>query len=1125
MNKPDNKVFDISERIIENSPLETTAELLIPPDTNKAEEPKDLNYWRSFRELYKDPSFKKEKSLEFLPGELQKPDMSAFSKFTRRKFLALLSASAAVAASGCSNYRDRGEIIPYNSKPESITIGNPTYYASTCTGCSSACGILIKTLEGRPIKVDGNPDHPISKGKICAIGQASVMSLYDPERLKNPVERINRVSPNDIEWKNADEKIIAELKSAASSGKEISIVTHTINSPSQKKLFDEFVKIYPTAKIYSYELFDESEKKNAWEKCYGNKDLPLINWDKANIVLSLESDFLGSEGNKVETTRLFTQGRDAIDGKTFNRLYTVEGNASITGLNSDYRMILKTDAIEEFVMCLLNELTGKERVSNFADDAGITSKLQKYDMKSFAAKNNLSEAVISHLVSDLKKNQGSSIVTAGSMLPVSTQIAVNLLNEVIGGSALYRKDESNVTVMPLSTREEMENLVSDLNSGKTAVVIHFDTNPVYHLPTDLGYTEAVKKAKTIITLGESVNESSEIGSFVLPVNSMFESWGDYQTRNTFYSLQQPVIAPLYNTRQKEDVLMTWISGTGDSYNIDNYHKFVMDNWKTGILSSAGTDSDFTKAWYAGLNDGIVMASGKPKLTTAAVTSDSTKTTNSATADSTKTATTLTADSTKTNNTAPILTNTSTAKSAFNPASFISNTNQMTSGEGFSLLLLRNGSLGDGRYANNGWLQELPKAVSRIVWDNYAAISVKSAEALGVDSNDNINITTSAGKMEIPVFVQPGMADGVIAIELGYGRKVCGTVGEDAGFNANVMMSKSPKLSKWFYNDAKIEKAGGTYEIVSVQDSYPIDEPLYKDIQYRREIIQEGTYLQYKENPNFLSDRHTKYSEEETAKLKVGSINEQYKHTGTKWGMVIDLNKCIGCNECVAACNVENNIPVVGKEESNNHRAMHWIRIDRYYSGTPEVPKASFQPMLCQHCDFAPCENVCPVAATTHSTDGINGMAYNRCVGTRYCSNNCPYKVRRFNYFNFRDNFKNAIQEEESFTLMQNPEVTVRSRGVMEKCTFCLQRIMEEKQMAIQENRQVKGSNVKTACQDACNTNAISFGDQNDKESELYKLNQSKLAYHVLEEIKVKPNITYLAKLRNVYEMETESAGH
>jgi len=571
---------------------------------------------------------------------------------------------------------------------------------------------------------------------------------------------------------------------------------------------------------------------------------------------------------------------------------------------------------------------------------------------------------------------------------------------------------------------------------------------------------------------------------------MFESWGDFQTRSTFVSLQQPVIAPLYNTRQKEEILLTWAKGNKDAFNIDVYHNYIKDNWKAGVLSQNTAEADFMKAWFGVLNDGVVTV---------------------------KKAVIESAGDTETETVA--------TPTGYKPEAFTSGSQKMTAGSDFVVLLTKNSSLGDGRFANNGWLQELPKSVSRVAWDNYAAISVQDAKEMGLESNDIIKITTAGGELEIPVFIQPGAAKGVLTIELGYGRSVCGIVGKDVGFNANKLMSKNPALTPWLMNDAKISKTGGTYEIVTTQDHYAFDEPRYKDIQYKREIIQEGTYLGYKENANFLEDRHTKYSEEEREKLKVGSINEQYKHTGTKWGMVIDLNKCTGCNECVAACNVENNIPVVGKDQVKAHRVMQWLRIDRYYAGSPEAPKASFQPMLCQHCDFAPCENVCPVAATTHSPDGINGMAYNRCVGTRYCSNNCPYKVRRFNYFNFRDHFREGIQEEESFSLMANPEVTVRSRGVMEKCTFCLQRIMDERQMAIQENRQVIGANVKTACQEACNTNAIAFGDQNDKEAEFYKLNNSSLGYTVLEEIKVKPNVTYLAKLRNVYETETEEGHH
>lgn len=1088
----DKKIIDITDKIIINEKSAETSETTKLDFQNPKQ---DLNYWRSFRELYNDPDFQKEKKNEFTKEAASSPDINSYSKFSRRKFLALLSASAAVAASGCANLKEKGELIPYNRKPEEVTIGNPTYYASTCTGCSSACGILIKTIEGRPIKVDGNPDHPVSKGKVCAAAQASVMNLYDPERLQNPVERPGKSGSNVIAWAEADDKIISQLKSIASSGKEIAVVSNTITSPTFKKLLGEFKTAYPTANFYSFELFDDSPKVNAWEKCYGTRVVPNVQWDKAKVILALESDFLGNEGNKVETSRLFAQNRDAFNGNEFNRLYAVEGNATVTGMNADYRLILRTDMIEEFVMCLLNEFVSKQKISAYSSDSGIGSKLSSYNLGGFASKTNISKEVIEHLVSDLKKNQGASFVSAGPVLSESTHIAVNLLNEVLGNSKLYNINVLPVSQIPLSTKTQLENLSNDIKSGKTGAVIHVDSNPVYLLPEDYGYAEGLKNVPLVITMTEGITETSEASNFVLPVNSMFESWGDHQTRNNFVSLQQPVIAPLYDTRQKEEIFLTWTKGNKEAYSKDAYHQYLMSSWKAGQLSSAGSDAQFMKEWYAALNDGVISV--KPVNTTPAIAED------------------LVAATT------PVSTTGASQASGFKPEAFTSLNKSVPAGD--YVLILTHGTMGDGRFANNGWLQELPAPVTKVAWDNFAAISVQTSKALGLKQDDLVNITTNGGKLEIPVYVQPGIAEGVIAIDLGYGRSACGIVGKDVGFNSNKLMSKSGGLSPFLYADAKIEKATGTYLLATTQDHYAFDEPLYKDIQYRREIIQEGTYLQYKDNPNFLKERHHKEGAEE--ELQVGSINKQYTHTGVKWGMVIDLNKCLGCNECVAACNVENNIPVVGKDQVNARRSMQWMRIDRYFSGTPEAPKTSFQPMLCQHCDFAPCENVCPVAATTHSADGINGMAYNRCVGTRYCSNNCPYKVRRFNYFNFRDRFRDSIQQKESFTLMQNPEVTVRSRGVMEKCTFCLQRIMDERQKAIEENRQVKGSNVTTACQDACNTNAISFGDQNDKSSEFYKLNNSNLAYGVLEEIKVKPNVIYLAKLRNVFEIEKEEAHH
>jgi molybdopterin-containing oxidoreductase family iron-sulfur binding subunit len=508
--------------------------------------------------------------------------------------------------------------------------------------------------------------------------------------------------------------------------------------------------------------------------------------------------------------------------------------------------------------------------------------------------------------------------------------------------------------------------------------------------------------------------------------------------------------------------------TGKEYNDKLYMDFMIENWEKNIYPQIGALAPFKKFWYSVLHDGVAYLNEAPE----------------------------------------------SAGAAFSADAFSSSTRMKPSND-FVVLLQNNNNVGDGRFASNGWLQELPNPVTKIVWDNYAAVSVQSASELGVNNNDTIDISIGNKKQTFPVFIQPGLADKVIEISLGYGRTVAGTIGTGVGVDANILISKNPALSERFYNNAQVSKSGGKYELISTQEHYPIEaDPLLKDIQLRRGIIREGTYKEYKSNPKFLKKEIGNPNLEPINKPPLYD-RETYK--GYKWGMAIDLNKCTGCGACITACNVENNIPVVGKDQVKVNREMMWMRLDLYYSGTPDAPKASFQPMLCQHCDYAPCENVCPVAATTHSNDGINGMAYNRCVGTRYCSNNCPYKVRRFNYFDFRDHFRDSIQYAEPLDLMANPEVTVRSRGVMEKCTFCIQRIMKERQDAIAESRDVIGANVKTACQEACPANAIVFGNVNDKESEIAKYREHDLGYSVLEEIKILPNVTYIARLRNVLE--------
>lgn len=1034
---------------------------LNPEKTNNNE----ANYWRGFKELYNDPEFAKVKENEFADGVTEKFEIKNLSVLSRRRFLSLLSASAALAAAGCSDYKDKGEIVPYNKKPEEITPGIPNYYASTCTGCNSVCGILVKTREGRPIKIDGNPDHPVSKGKICARGQASILNLYDPGRLKEPVFSSDKKNHNPISWQEADEKITAELKNASSSGKEIAIISHKVISPSFKKLLDDFIAAYPNTKVYTYEYNDDSVRNPAWNKSYpstaGNKLFPVIKWDEAKVILSLESDFLGTEGNVIEQTRLYTQNRDAVNGKEFNKLYTVEGAATLTGFNADYRIRLKTDAIEDFVMCLLNEFIVKRKNSGFIADTKITQVIGKYSLTDFAKKHSIPEETIKQLTDDLTRNQGSSIVYAGSKLPESTHIAVNLLNEVLGNTKLYSENSGMVDVQPLSTKADLENLVSGMQSGKVSVVIHLNSNPVYHLAPDYNYTDSVSKVPMVISMVEMLNETSNYSHFNLAVNNMLESWGDYKTRTGFYSMQQPLIAPLYNTRQMEAVLLNWLQGSKDSYNEKIYHEYIMANWEKQVYPTLNSKVDFKTFWYTILHDGIAAINEKPE-----------------------------------------------PAGSFSTDAF---SNKLNVSSDYVLLLQNSYNLGDGRFANNGWLQELPNPVSKVVWDNYAAVSVQTASELGVNNNDKIEISVDGRKTEMPVFIQPGLADKVIEIQLGYGRTNAGVIGSDIGVNVNVLMTKNFPLNARFYNNVKVSKAAGTYELITTEEHYAIDNSILgkelEDLQSKREIILEGTYEEYKTNPHFL--REGKH------KIPLVSISKEFNYSGTKWGMSIDLNKCTGCGACITACNVENNVPVVGKDQVKVNREMHWLRVDRYYSGSPDNPKANFQVMLCQHCDNAPCENVCPVVATNHSPDGLNQMVYNRCVGTRYCSNNCPYKVRKFNYFNFRDHVKDGYYEQDSISLLYNPEVTVRSRGVMEKCTFCVQRIMDEKQKAFEQNRPINGSNVKTACQDSCPAYAIEFGDLSNKDNKVTKYREHTLGYHVLEEINVKPNVTYIAKLRNI----------
>jgi MoCo/4Fe-4S cofactor protein with predicted Tat translocation signal len=1028
-------------------------------ENEKRAESKVQKYWRSLNVLNNSSSEEviRSKREEFPEGQDGEINLDKMDGVSRRKFLALMTASGVFATAACTNYRDKGEIINYTKKPESIQPGIASYYASTLFSGGMARGVLIKTREGRPIKVDGNPDHPIGKGKIDPNAQAMVLDLYDPARTIQPMK-----SGGDkfeaTSWKMSDKRIMSALKSASSEGKEIAVITHSTTSPTSKKLMMDFVAKYPTTKIYSYDLFSNENKNSAWEKSYGKKTYPGVQLDKADVILSIDNDFLASDGDTVEAIRQFASRRNVDDLDNFNRLYSVSSAYTTTSGMADYHMRLRPEMMFEFAMSLASELSG---------GAAFGVNLSSYNLSNFAKSYGMVAKKISQLVSDLSHAKGKAIVVGGSHLGEKVHLAINLLNEILTNTEIYNSD--NAFISQNDEKADWDALVSNMNAGNVGVVINMDANPVYHLAPDYGFESAIKKVKTVVTLAGWENETSAVGHFLLPINHAFESWGDHNQRSGIISLQQPVISPLYDTRQCEAILLNWIMG-GNSYDIDIYHKYLMTRWESEVYTSIAPASSFTDFWYHSLHDGVVTYSE--------------------------------------NNSEELVFDASALNSA-----------RPDEAKGWALVLTKSPHIEDGRHANNGFLQETPHPITKMTWDNCAMISPDSARTMNLSLGDFVDVSLGGRNLKLPVVVQPGMAANTVTIDLGYGRRVAPVIGKEVGFDANVLTTKNGGLSQFVYTGADVKASGGEkHPMGSTQEHHQLDEEVsgYKIAEFHkvRHIIQESTVLAYKHDKEVISrnQHHTT------------SIMDNHVYPGVKWAMAIDLNKCSGCNACVTACNIESNVPVVGKGEVLVGREMQWMRLDRYYAGDEESPRMSLQPMLCAHCDNAPCENVCPVVATTHSDEGINQMVYNRCVGTRYCANNCPYKVRRFNFFDFRDWLAEGYYYEQSAQQMFNPEITVRSRGVMEKCDFCSARVATAKTLALHQGREFKGSDVRTACQEACPAEAIYFGDSNDPNSDVSKLREHNLGYEVLTELDHRSNVTYIAKLINSNEDENNSNG-
>ena len=1010
--------------------------------------------WKGLTELRNPERSRLLKEQEFSAETKEDFELSQLGGISRRKFLALSAATAAIATTACTNYRDKGSIVPYNQKPENVLPGKPNFYSSTCTGCANHCGILIKTREGRPIKVDGNPDHPVNKGKICAIGQASILNLYDPERVKKPIKKENGKS-RELDWDSALAELVNQVRSAVSRNQEIALIAKPVFSPSTARLLEEFKKRFGTTTIYTYDFLESFAKLNAWKQIYPKSDLPEFDFSRAKIVVALESNFLATEGNFVKNIRQFVSNRNVDKPEEFNRLYAFEGDLSLTGANADYRFPLHPSLFPLLLATLINEILSKysNRLLNnkFPKDK-ILGLVANQNLENFSGKSGINKSYLELLVKDLIDNQGKALIVTGDSLSEDVHLLAFLLNEILGNTKLY-------TAKPKprfsnSSFDDFVQLSKKINAGQVGVIINVDCNPLFHFPEDLGLKQGFSKVPFVVTLTEDNNETAEASNLILPINHNFESWGDYYDGNNLYSTIQPVIEPIFGTFQKEDILLGLVNG---QLRAGAFHKFLMDFWKKEIYPSSNFGVDFEQFWFSVLHDAVYIPPSNTVI--------------------------------------------NSYEASFDFIEHKKLIAELTND--WTLVIKKPYFVGDGKYMNNGWLLELPHPITKVTWDNYAAISEKDAKNLKLENGSVVKLQRSGKEIEVPVFIVPGIAEKTIVIEAGFGREVVSVVGKDVGVNPIKLFGLDNSSNGYVFQDIKIIPTGKFRQIASTVEHHSLNDTGLKDLHKSRHIIQEGTL------DEFVSGKMEIHRAKELI-----SIIPEVKYTGVKWAMVIDLNKCVGCGACVTACNVENNVPIVGKDQVVRGREMQWIRIDTYFSGTPENPSVSLQPMLCQHCDDAPCENVCPVVATNHSPDGLNQMIYNRCVGTRYCSNNCPYKVRRFNFYDFRDRFADGYLYKDSLRLLNNPEVTVRSRGVMEKCTFCIQRIAEARQDALANGRQLKGTDVKTACQEACPAEAIIFGDMHDKDSELYYWRNHKLGYFVLEELNIKPNVTYIAKLRN-----------
>ena len=940
---------------------------------------------------------------------------------SRRDFLKLCGFSFAVSAlASCQSTITKA--VPYVTAPVEMTPGQALYYASTYINGNDYCSILVKTRDGRPIKIEGNTGSDVTKGGTSSRVQASVLDLYDGNRFRGPLKAGNSVS-----WETVDTEIQAKLKTLTSENGSIILLTPTVFSPSTKAVISDFIKAYPGSEWIQYDAVSYSAMLEANKASFGKQVIPDYRFDKADLVVSFGADFLATWLSPIEYIKQFSTRRDPEH--EMNYFIQLESILSVTGSNADKRIPIKPS---QEILLLLNIY--KDIVKS-VENLSVEVPASPVDITEISGK--------------LLSAKGKSLVISGSNV-VQTQLLVNEINSLLGNIGKTIGFDSYL-MTHAAIDSDMESLVARMQEGKVKALLTWNVNPAYTYHNREVFNEGLKKVELTVSLSGSPDETNSSFQYICPDSHYLESWNDAEPKKDHLSLMQPAISQIFDTRQMTQTLLKWSGSTTLMYD------YVRNFWTLNFLSGQ-PGIDPVTLFDQTLQKGVLVIGARTE--------------SGATAKSSKT--------------------------AFDYRTIKTESDTKT----IEIILNETIALGEGRQANNPWLQELPDPVSKICWDNYVSVSPAQAKELGLLDNDVVSV----GKIEIPVHIQPGQAYGTIGIALGYGRFKSGVVGDGVGTDVWHMMTfRDGSLQNTNSVDA-ITKTGRTYPFAMTQTHHTME---------GRDFVREAGLQDFKENPSAGNEMHAENAEHNKSLYK----ERTYPHH--HWGMAIDLSKCTGCSNCVIACQAENNVPVVGKEEVSRVHEMHWLRIDRYYSGEEDNPEVVFQPVLCQHCQNAPCENVCPVAATNHSSEGLNQMIYNRCFGTRYCNNNCPYKVRRFNWFNYTaaGTLTGNLRDKGNMTseisrMVLNPDVTVRSQGVIEKCSFCVQRIQAAKLKAKSENRPLHPDEVHSACSQSCPADAIVFGDLNDKNSELYRLITSGRRYNLLEELFTMPSVNYLTKIRN-----------